>query len=275
MTLLHNTLQATVFSILLITLSAPVALATTIIAVRTPDMVVMASDSAAIYRLGDHTTVHLVCKIFVVNEAVFAMSGRLVGSSPVGFDAAQLVDKALLTRESIATAVQEIQPRLISELRKALTYLSAHDPTTFEYTLRERREEIISILTASIESDEPVAVKFTIGVTGDTIETLKFSTMTDSCPGNCPTGLKHFVLGSGDAIYQYVKSHQGPWEIAPELRPAFLVNIEIQAGTPGVASPVDVVRLDKTRISWLARKAECHDQPTEFPTSFNRGRPEK
>jgi hypothetical protein len=216
------------------TLSAPVALATIIVAVRTPDMVVMASDSAGTYHLGDRSTVRSVCKIFVVNEIVFAVGGRLVGSPPSGFDVARLVAETLSIRDSIATAVQEIQSRLISELRKALTYLSAHDSISFERALRERQDQLTSVLIASLEGGEPVAVQFTIGVTGDTIETLKLSPMTDSCPGNCPTGQKPFIIGSGDAIYQYVKSHRGPWKMAPELRPAFLVNIEIQAGTPGV-----------------------------------------
>ncbi len=44
--------------------------------------------------------------------------------------------------------------------------------------------------------------------------------------------------------------------MSPEDGVRFFVQLEIDAGTPGVGLPIDVVRLDKNGIRWLNGKSK-------------------
>jgi hypothetical protein len=264
-----KTLSAIGFAILLNALSPTVAFTTTIVGIRTPDVVVIASDSAGTFRGMDSSTERPVCKIFVVKEAVFAVGG-LVKDPTRGFDVEQLVAEGLWTRSSISTAAQEIRTSVSSQLREELIYLSAHNPSLFARTLSEDQGYATSVLIAGIENGEPTAIGFGIRASGDTADTLSLSASTLSCPGDCPAGVYTFLPGRHAAIDRYRRHYGGQVAMSPELAAPFFANLEIEANTPSIAPPIDVVRLDRAGISWPARKLECGNHPSGFKPIFNR-----
>jgi hypothetical protein len=70
----------------------------------------------------------------------------------------------------------------------------------------------------------------------------------------CPSGNYTFFLGKHNAIDNYVAEKGKHFAMSPEDATRFMVQLEIDAKTPGVGPPIEVVRLDRHGIKWLGQR---------------------
>jgi len=237
---------------------------TTIVAIRTPDLVVIAGDSAGTFRGDGPERTRSVCKVFSVEGAGFAISG-LSKDLHRGFDAETIVAKALWQRESIRGAIIEVQNKLSGTLTAELERLKKEEPTVYGKSLQEVGGCVTSVLIAAFEGHEPVASAIAFKGQEDSSGRIGLSTIYLNCPGDdCPGGVLTFFLGERGAIDRYTAKHGKNFHMIPEEGAPFLVGLEIAAGTSGVGSPIDVLKITKEGLFWITRKTGCNDPLSGF-----------
>jgi hypothetical protein len=230
--------------------SAP-ALATAIVAIRTPDVVVLAADSRGTFAGGMETT-RQVCKIHRVGELFFAVAG-LSEDPGRGFSAVSIVSGVLRSSDGVMRAARVAAEEMADPLRRELTKLAGEDKALLERSLAT----LPSVIVVGVDGGVPAAAGFHFEVPGGGSWPAELSLRTLNCPGDCPNGVYTFFLGQRSAIDRYVADRGRAFGMSPEDGAKFLVNLEIQAGSPGVGGPVDVVRVSSKRAEWISVKPGC------------------
>jgi hypothetical protein len=243
-----------IWSATLLVLSSP-CLATTIVAVRTPDAVVIAADSEGTFKGGNKTQTRKdVRKIFEEDGILYAISG-IAHDPGRGFDAAATVSASLHRSESLQSAAINLERTLYASLEHLLSRFQNEDFALFQAMTRKISEgepEITSILLASFQNGEPtaIAISFSGTVSGGKIV---LQPKRIACPDMCPNGNYTFFLGKHKAIDNYVAKMGKHFAMSPEDATRFMVQLEIDAKTPGVGPPIEVVRMDRHGIKWLPK----------------------
>jgi len=247
-------------------LGAPSAEATIIIGIRTPQEVVIAADSmGTFYGLYPEAT-KVVCKVFTVGGAGFAVAG-LAKSPRGGFDAEAVVARALSGRRSLLQAVTAIEGELRIHIAQELERQRREDTKFFAKTVEGEDGCVTSILLGALEGDLPVAVAVGFKATYDPAGKISVSTSRLTCPGDCPSGVLTFYLGNWSPIEHYTSEHDQPLKMPPAAAARFLVQLVIDARVPGVGPPIDVLVISKSGISWQALKEGCGGVPFNFQGS--------
>jgi hypothetical protein len=226
-----------------------VALATSIVAVRTPRSFVIAADSKPTYRGAPGPP--SVCKIYRAGKLYFAISG-LDSDSDRGFFPAQIVAAKFSETRTFAHSVASVERAVSAALLDELNAMRATDPQTFRFTIRNR--DVTSILLAEFRAGVPriAAREFQYvdspapGITVNRI----------NCPGDCPAGNQYFFLGEQSEATQFVKNHRRE-TLDPRTVPESLVKLEARYHPDDVGPPVAVLRVDRRGPVWLAKGAGC------------------
>ena len=239
----------------------PVAQATTIVGIRTPAQVVIAADSMGTSRGNRIETTRPVCKLFTVNDTAFGISG-LAKDLPWNFDAENLVAGSLRRHTRLAEAANDLTERLKGMLGSYLERLKAGNRPLYAKTLEGEGGAITSVLLAAYEGDQPVAIGMGFHASEEPGGRVGITATRVSCPGDCPNGVMHFILGERRPIDRYIAEH-GEDRLLPAGSGApFLVQLVIDEGSKRVGPPVDVVVIDRQGVSWPARKEGCGGAPT-------------
>jgi hypothetical protein len=224
--------------------------------------VVIAGDSAATFRGGGlPETTKLTCKVFSVGAAAFATSG-LVKDAGRGFNAEAIVDRALKQRKSMRETMMEIRSELSAALITEFERLKKEEPLIYGRCLKKEdcSTFLSEALIATFEGHEPVVSVIVFQGQADLSGRIGLNVITTDCPGvGCPSGVKIFYLGQGSAIQRYIDEHG--ISMLPEKAAPFLVGLEIEAGTPSVGPPIDVLKITKDGVSWISRKSDCTGSP--------------
>jgi hypothetical protein len=130
-------------------------------------------------------------------------------------------------------------------------------PYLFQRSIEGPGGFVLSVVFIGLDSGQPVAAGFGFHVTTTSSEAFSIEPQRFTCPGDCPRGVYTFFLGQRDAIDRYTAEQGKNLALSPEDAAKFLVELEIRAGSPGVGAPVDVLRIDKSGPSWMARKSNC------------------
>jgi len=227
--------------------------ATTIVALRTPDTFAIAADSLATVKSGTRKTdEHAVSKLFQKNGVVYAVSG--LAKDPVrGFDVENLIADSLSQQKSFSSTVKTLETLVSDSLKSELSRLQREEPLVFSEAV-ESLDAGTSILLASRENGEPVAValRFLGAVRSD--GHVEVDTVSLACPGDCRAGKYIFLVGSHKAIDAYVREHGSRFTMPPDEIVRFLVQLEIDAKTPGVGPPIDVAVIDTGGFRWISQK---------------------
>ena len=240
-------------SISLVICRATTTLATSIVAIRTPELFVIAADTAGTFKGGAKSDMmRQVSKIFEKSGFLHASSG--LNKDPMrGFDVEATVGSCLRPSQRFRAAVKCLESTLSRSLGEELMKLRREEPALFRYSI-EGPSAGTAVLLASYEEGQPIAIaiRFLGQVTSDG----KILIQTDrlACPGNCPNGTYTFFLGHRQAIDKHVAEHGTHLSMPPEESVRFMVQLEIDANTPGVAPPIDVARLDKAGVKWISRQ---------------------
>jgi hypothetical protein len=254
-------------ALVIMALGAPVAEATIIIGIRTPDEVVIAADSMGTFQGFYPETTGPVCKVFTVGGVGFAVGG-LAKSPRGGFDAAAVVARALSGRRSLFQAVAAIEGELRIHIAQELERQRHEDPKFFAKTVEGEDGSVASVLLGALEGDVPVAIAVGFKASYDPAGRISVSTSRLTCPGDCPSGVLTFYLGNRSPIAHYTGEHAQPLEMPPVAAARFLAQLVIDARVPGVGPPIDVLVITKSGISWQALKEECGGVPSGFQSSI-------
>jgi hypothetical protein len=236
--------------VLIISMSAP-SLGTTIVAIRTPELFAIAADSAGTFKGGGNSDRERpVSKIFQSGGVLYAIGG-LAKDSRRGFDPERVIADFLRASHQLQSAVTNLETILSESLREELSKLQKEEPDLFRDAIQGSINGT-SVLMASFENGQPIAIgiHFVGAVNSDGKVVVRTHRL--ACPGDCLDGTYTFFLGHRKAIDKYVAEHDKRFSMWPEEAVRFIVQLEIDAKTPGVAPPIHVVRLNKDGIRWLS-----------------------
>ena len=255
--LLQNCLTSKVLFTLLICLSglsdSEVALATSIVIIVTPKSVVLAADSKASFF--DYETKKeekkSVPKIYQSQEYFFAISG-LTKNPKNGFDPAALINSILSQEANFALAIQIIKNKLQEALKRELLAQKANTLDALKRTIQES-DIVISIGIVGLNFGKPFA--HLLGFKVINLDSMELQILEDSCPGNCPNGVKVFWMGKADAISKYMSN--GPVNEQPHLLAEKLIELECEASANYVGEPIDVIEISAENKKWHRQKIGC------------------
>jgi len=224
---------------------------TTILAVRTAELFTIAADGKGTFRAGGKlTSRRSVRKIFQQGGVLYAISG-LTKDPSRGFDPAATIAAHLVVPQDLRKTANDVELLLSNAIEAELAKLRVEEPALFKEAV-EGEDRGTSILLARWENGEPAAIGIHFVAELDVQGKLTIQTRRLACPGDCPNGTFTWFLGHRKAIDKYVAEQGKHLQMSPEDGVRFFVQLEIDAGTPGVGPPIDVVRLDRHGITWLS-----------------------
>lgn len=238
----------------------PVAHATTIAGIRTPEQMVIAADSLGTARGYRIESTQPVCKIFTVKDTAFAIAG-LVKDPVWNFDAENLTADSLRQQNRLAETANDLVERLTAMLGSYLERLKKRNPYLYGKLLEEQDGTITSILLSAYEGDQPVAIGMSFRASEETGGHVRITATQVSCPGDCPDGVMYFFLGERRPIERHIAEHGRDHLLPASSGAPFLVQLVIDGGSKQVGPPIDVIVIDGHGVSWPARKEGCGGAP--------------
>ena len=255
-------MNTTIYKYLLpVCIAAPLlggkANATSIICIRSPESIVIAADSMLTVKNGEKTgAVQSECKIRQAGDSFFTLSGLY--KDPVReFDVIRIINDSLNINKKLSQGADAVAARVSADLLVEINRLKSESSDDYN-TIKTRGGVLTSILLAGFENGkaEVIFLKFkpAVAATGETVIKIE----RNSCPGDCnPENVQAFYLTDMKAIDDYLKKGGKIDWLAPEKAAKFLVGLVIDAHTPGVAPPIDLLRIDGNGPLWIERKPEC------------------
>jgi len=238
----------------------PVAHATTIVGIRTPEQVVIAADSLATVRGYRIESTQPVCKIFTVKGTAFAIAGFV--KDPVwNFDAEHLTADSLQRQNRLTDNANDLEERLTASLGSYLERLKKGNPYLYGKVLEGQDGNITSILLTAYEGDQPVAIGMSFRGSEETGGRVRITGTRVACPGDCPDGVMYFFLGERHPIERYISEHGRDRLLPASSGAPFSVQLVIDGGSKQVGPPIDVIVIDRQGVSWPARKEGCGGAP--------------
>jgi len=237
--------------------------ATSIVAIRSPDSVVIAADSLLTIKNGKgQDTTRSECKIFRSGRIFFSFTGfyKEPGS---GFDIVSIVSDSLKQGESFGVTVDKAAMAVVLGMKDEVRRIRKETPALYEKYFAARTGAILQILFASYENGVPMVAVYDIKKTAGPYADIEMSYDRNSCPGNCnvkDTGA--YFLTDMRPIEEYLKREKLK-SMPTEKTARFLVDLVIKARTPDTGPPVDVLRIDGKGAAWVEHKAECPDISTQ------------
>jgi hypothetical protein len=253
--------------LLLLLLCAGRVAATTIVAVKTPALIVIGADSKMTDTFGGGVG-NQGCKIVQAGNLFFAYEG-LARDRRTGFDIVKIAAAALAVRPQASPAerVSIMTGFITSRLFAELPDLKRHDPETYREKV-EGGQTFLKILVAGFEGGQPLL--FVRGFRAAPLngQAIGVSVLPDDCLADCGGAVAVRMLGETAAIEGLAEETQGFWSggIAEGVRR--LIETEIAARSEYVGPPVDLLRIDPTAARWLQKKPDC-------PAIENRRQPDR
>jgi hypothetical protein len=246
---------------LLFLLLIPVApaSATSIVCIRTADAIAIAADSELAVKGGDNPGKPCRERKIIQERGVFFSMTGFVKDPARPYDAVRIVSEALKRDEDFAGSASSVAEAVKEGLRDEVAKLRAEAPGLYEKFISAERGTLVEILLACFEEGTPKMALLGFKQVSSPSGELAITVERVACPGNCnPQGVNAFFLGDRRPIDAFLKSGKADWR-SPEKAAKTLVDAVIDARTPNVGPPVDVLRIDKEGARWIERKTECPD----------------
>ena len=227
---------------LFIAIAAPSG-ATTVLAVRTEERVVLAADSRVQFIGNQQSTISIGCKVHLTSGIVWSHAGYYANPT-TGFDLEAIVARAFAENSSFDARLQRLAGAVSAPLHQALLALRAADRRTYD----EDVEAPLKIIAAKMEVAVPVlaVVQFERASTG------VLSHRIYRCPGDCPTGVQYVSAGMHREADRMVEatpayfSQQG-WRNGMRT----LLDSTAAAHPGQVSAPYTVVEIGPAEVQWL------------------------
>jgi ATP-dependent protease HslVU (ClpYQ) peptidase subunit len=224
--------------------------ATTIVAVYTPNDVAVAADSLGTF--GDHT--EQVCKIFQMGDVFLGVAG--VDNDPItNFNVADVVFRSTGFVRNFSDKIKSANSAILVTLREEAVSLRIKRPEEFARVI-DPNDGGVGIILIGVQDGQTFAISqyFTVAVNSHNNIVVIPGNITQ-CPGS--PGCQGFTFYGGKSQHLRVS----PFFRAPIIdtadRARALVQVEIDAHTPGVGQPIDVLRVTTTKQEWIKQKRGC------------------
>ena len=231
---------------------------TSIVVVRTPRLIVLATDSLALE--GNEALMKTsTCKIQHEGSIYFATAG-VSGEAASGFDADKLARRAILQTKSLRAAASRfglIASPAFSTVLKRIRRLA---PNVYQTEIKAHPQPL-QTLFVGMESGTPAFVLVYFTIDDDLGGKLKIGTHQSDCPGTCGHPLAIEAIGENDAVKAIPRllllqaASNDPISAAKSL-----VQAEISAAPQRVGPPISIVTLDSTGPAWI-NTGECMQDP--------------
>jgi hypothetical protein len=222
---------------------------TTLVALWTPEKVLLAADSRVTQDGGDSAE---ACKIAHSGTTWIAVSG-LISDPATGFTLGPLARPALAQGRSVKEQIALLADALQPGLARAVDGLRRDAPE--HYSRFAGGRPVLQAILAAQENGKPVLA--TIGFVLDAAGALQpRASLIDGADARGP---RLIYAGQQDHIREYLRTHRD-W-IASDRQALVrdLVQLEIDANTGHVGGPIDVVQIDAAGPQWVQKKSACAD----------------
>lgn len=226
------------------------ACATTIIAVRTAEFIIIATDSKATYlgQPGPPT----VCKIYNTGQLYFAVAG-LDHDARRNFYVRKIVAQSLSPAANFDDQLARIESAVSESLMAELNRLQREDRGTYAFTMHSS-SEVVSLVLAQYQDGIPHLAARGFGWIANPVPAIKIDRIT--CPGDCSDGRELVSLGEKTAAEKFMRANAGEDFDLPALAMK-LVQLEMDASPGDVGPPINEVRIDKNGVGWISNGAGC------------------
>lgn len=223
--------------------------ATTIIIYITPDFVIMATDSKAVYTNAKNyrQTTATVSKIYKRGNVYFSLAG-LVSNNNRSFNLAEIINGNLAHASDLVAAIEQIKAAVKEVLLAYLNNQKKNNPSLYKKNITGDKY-ITSIGIVTIKNNRPYThlIGFTLADTGR----LKIKTDEEVYDTNVDRDAVYY-LGTSDEINRYINSikrnNSEPVKFVEEL-----MNMQI-AKTPAlVSAPIDILKLTPNQTTWIKK----------------------
>jgi hypothetical protein len=234
------------------------AAATTIVAVKTPNEIVIGADSKVTDTFGK-AFANQACKIVQAGNLFFAYEG-LARDRRTDFDIVKIAGQSLQLKPdaSVSERVSILTGFVTSRLFAELSSLKQHDPATYREKI-EGGQTFLKILVAGFEGSRPLLFVRQFRAVALSRETIGVIVVPDDCLADCADAIVVRSFGETAAIEGLPEETPDFWTngIAEGVRR--LIETEIAARSEYVGPPVDILRIDKTGARWIQKKPACTD----------------
>jgi hypothetical protein len=251
-----------------LSLSSASAFATSIVAIRDGDEIVIGADSKTTLLPGSGAAAAgsiAKCKIIQAGNLFFASAGSAgIGPASVPgdiypeFDLSGIIAKGLQGSGRIADKVRNLETVLAANLTRIAEKARKEDAAFF--LTRFLRRTIDTIIIGGIEDGQPVLMVRSFRLISSPGGGLSFDIGRFSCPGDCQEPATTIFEGRSGAIRTYLQQHKLFLQFAdPVTAVRDLVGLEISEDPSSVGPPIDILRLTRRGAEWVQRKSICPD----------------
>ncbi len=231
--------------------------ATTIVIYITPDFVIMAADSKAVYTNARtfKKTSETVSKIYKSGNIYFSLAGLTLNETRL-FDVAKTADATFKSTHNLNAAVKEIKVAVSEALTQYLTNQKKNNPVLFKRNLTDEKY-ITSIGIVTIKNNKPYT--HLIGFIVTDTQQLKIRTEEEVYTSGSKRDAVYY-LGTSGEINRYmntIKSNQ----LEPVQFVEKLMNLQVSKTPDLVSPPIDIIKITSKQITWVRRK---EGTPVEF-----------
>jgi hypothetical protein len=241
--------------LLLLALTCVVAIsngwATTAIALRSRNRIVLAADSRARYGVDRNAA---ECKLFEVHDVYATVSGLAhYGTSYRSTDAIRDGFSGPGNFEShvVATAFS-----LQRRVQKLLINLQRENPREYAHLMRSANPplDFVQLALAQTVSGQPMLGIIELKrVAGEDA----FRPTTTICPGSCPRSSGIFYFGYWERIKPYVSDAGRPRSIGSAASIDRLIRLEMEAHPGDVGGPINILEIKDSGARWLQNGGNC------------------
>ena len=223
--------------------------ATTIVALWTPDRILMAADSRAL--LGTSAFVD-TCKIGHTGSTWFAVAG-LITDATSGYALGNSLHQAMSTPAGLSDKVDRLITTVQPQLTTAIAGIQKDSPEQFADFASGR--PILQAVLADTANGRPVmaTISFALDSTG---ALQPRATLID---GSDARGPRLIYAGQQERIRAWLHAHRGWIDGDNAALVRDLVQLEVDANSPWVGGPVDVVEITAAGPHWLDTKNACRE----------------
>jgi hypothetical protein len=225
--------------------------ATTLVAVWTPDQLVIGADSSVITTLGGRAVKTSACKINQEGSTFYAFSG-LVEDQGIEFNVATLAQRAVQSGAGLADRVERFKQITREPLARAVARLKSDSPDDYEYL--RRGHPALQAIFADVQPGAPSLAIAEFSVSPDGSLAMFGRMVADGDDGRGP---RIIYAGQQSHIREYLTVHSNWYTGDGSELARKLVELEIASSDGKVGGPVDVLKLRPHGAQWVQRKPEC------------------
>ena len=250
-------------------LMSSTAFATSIVAVRSNDEIVIGADSKTsltpmLNNMTDPKGIEK-CKIVQTGNIFFASAGfagigpaKFPGNIDPEFNIAEIIVNALKGEGSIECKVNNLEKILVANLSQIVEKERVENAAFFAD--RFVRYPIFSIIVVGFDNDDLIIMDRTFKLIISPLGSLSFEIGRFACPGDCQESFITIFAGRTEAIRKFLHENNS-YLLNTDATTAVsnLVEMEIAKDSSFVGPPIDILRLTRKGAEWIKRKSLCPD----------------